>query len=314
MLFNLLQVDVDLTSIPVVNLSDSLKTTTKTIIADIQSHPDTFFQDLLSKAVNFGLKVVLALVVYIVGAWLIRLLKSALRRYFDRKKTEKTVESFVMSLVSILLTVLLIMTTIGMLGINTTSIAAILAAGGMALGVAMSGTLQNFAGGMMILVFKPFKAGDFIAAQGCSGTVTEVNIVNTKIRTTDNREIILPNGTLFNGNIDNYSIRPLRRVEWVVGVEYDSDADKCMEIIMGILRADERVLDATVEGAADPAVMLSSLNENDISFTARAWTKSENYWDLFYDVNLSIYKKLPENGFSFAYPHMDVTISPKDKE
>jgi small conductance mechanosensitive channel len=201
--------------------------------------------------------------------------------------------------------------------------------------MALSGTVQNFAGGIMILVFKPFKAGDFIAAQGFSGKVVEVNITATKILTVDNRVIILPNGALSNGTIDNYSARPLRRVEWQVSVAYGTNADECQKTILAMLREDKRVLLETtdmnelykqlnisafqlttvgyrMESIPAPFVALLSLNANDITFVVRAWTRSADYWDLFFDMQQRFYTELPKHGFAFAYPHVDVTMVKDD--
>ncbi|MCM1034460.1 MAG: mechanosensitive ion channel [Paludibacter sp.] len=296
------------TQIPPVISPDSIRTVTETILEKVQTDPTTFWHDLGQSAIHFGLKVLAALVIYAVGAWLIRQLKQLLKRIFIRRKTEATLASFITSLVSISSTVLLIIVTVGTLGVDTTSLAALLAAGGMAIGMALSGTVQNFAGGIMLLVFKPFKAGDYIVAQGFSGTVTAVSIVNTKIRTTDNREIVIPNGALSNGTIDNYSAQPLRRVEWTVSVAYGVDADECISVIQKILHADGRILDSTTEGVADPMVALSSLNANDISFIARVWVQRTDYWDVYWAINKELYTQLPQHGMGFAYPHMDVTL------
>lgn len=294
--------------LPHVISPDSIRTVTETIIEKVHTDPNTFMHELGQSAIHFGLKVLIALVVYFLGIWLIRWLKQLLRRIFIRRNTEATLASFVVSFASIASTVLLIIVTVGTLGVDTTSLAALLAAGGMAVGMALSGTVQNFAGGIMLLVFKPFKAGDYIVAQGFSGIVTAISIVHTKIRTTDNREVVIPNGALSNGSIDNYSAQPLRRVEWIVSVAYGTDADECMDVIRKILYADSRILDSTTEGSADPIVALSSLNANDISFVARAWVKREDYWEVFWAVNKELYTKLPQHGMGFAYPHMDVTI------
>ena len=270
-------------------------------------------------------------VIYIVGAWLIGRLKKVLRSIFERRNTERTLASFVTSFVSIALTVLLIIVIISTLGVDTTSLAALLAAGGMAIGMALSGTVQNFAGGIMLLTFKPFKAGDFIAAQGFSGKVVEVNITATKLLTVDNRVVILPNGALSNGTIDNYSARPLRRVEWQVSVAYGSDAAQCRETILSMLNEDPRVLQADtdmdalyeelkissfqlsttgyrMEAIPAPFVALSTLNANDITFVVRVWVRATDYWDLYFAMQQRFYSELPEAGFQFAYPHVDVTM------
>ena len=292
----------------VINVNDSIKAVTTTLISQVKEDPNTFLHELLQSAIDFGLKLLAAIAIYIIGAWLIKRVKIWLGKMFVKRKTEATLSTFITSLVSITLTVLLIVITIGTLGINTTSLAALLAAGGMAIGMALSGTVSNFAGGLMILVFKPFKAGDFICAQGYSGTVKEVSIVNTKITTPDNRVIIIPNGALSNGNIDNYSSRPIRRLDIEINLEYDTDADKCIASILEILKADERILDSKTKGAADPMSVLSTMNESTITFLARVWVKSADYWPVKFDLNKKLFTELPKQGFHFDYPHMNVTL------
>ena len=289
-------------------VNDSIKAVTYGALEQLKDNPQEFMRELLQTAVDFGLKVLAAIIIYSVGAWIIRRVKKGLARLFERRKTEGTLASFITSFVSITLTIILIIITIGTLGINTTSIAALLAAGGMAIGMALSGTISNFAGGIMLLAFKPFKAGDFISAQGYSGRVKDVTIVNTKILTIDNRLVILPNGALFNGNIDNYSAMQLRRIDMTINLAYGTDADRCIKAIMGVLKAEERILDSKTPGVADPFVALSSLNDSDITFTIRAWVNSTDYWDVRFLLNKTLYTRLPQMGFSFAYPHMDVTI------
>ncbi len=293
----------------VINVNDSLKAVTSNLISQVKEDPNTFLQDLLQSAIDFGLKLLAAIAIYIVGAWLIKRVKIWMNKLFTKRNTEATLSTFISSLVSITLTVLLIIVTIGALGINTTSFAAILAAGGMAIGMALSGTVSNFAGGLMILVFKPFKAGDFINAQGFSGTVKEVSIVNTKITTPDNRVIIIPNGALSNGNIDNYSVKSMRRLDIELHMAYGTDADKCIEAILKILKADKRVLDAKTKGASDPMSVVSSLNDSTVTFLARVWVKSEDYWPLKFDLNKNLLAELPKQGFQFEYPHMNVTLN-----
>ena len=293
----------------VINVNDSIKAVTSNLISQVKEDPNTFLRDLLQSAIDFGLKLLAALAIYIVGAWLIKRVKIWMNKLFTKRNTEATLSTFISSLVSITLTVLLIIITIGALGINTTSFAAILAAGGMAIGMALSGTVSNFAGGLMILVFKPFKAGDFICAQGFSGTVKEVSIVNTKITTPDNRVIIIPNGALSNGNIDNYSVKSIRRLDIELHMAYDTDADKCIEAILKILHADKRVLDTKTKGASDPMAVLSALNDSTVTFMARVWVKSADFWPLKWDLNKALFTDLPKQGFMFEYPHMNVTLN-----
>lgn len=293
---------------PTIIPPDSLRTVTETIIQKVQEDPSAFWTDLWHSALLFGVKVLAALIIYLIGAWLIKRVKRLIGRIFARRKTERTLASFVSSLVSISLTVLLIIVTVGTLGVDTTSLAALLAAGGMAIGMALSGTVQNFAGGIMLLVFKPFKAGDFITAQGFSGTVTDVSIVSTKILTTDNHIVVIPNGALSNTNIDNFSAQALRRINLDVSVAYGADTDQFTAVALDIIGQDNRILDSQTAGAADPFVALYGLNASDITFTVRVWVKSADYWDVRFGLNKRFYTQLPQRGFEFAYPHMDVTI------
>ena len=293
--------------------------------------PEGFWQIFIDKVTQFGLKVLAALVIFVVGIFLIRWVKSILKRVFDRRDTEPTIASFVTSFVSISLTVLLVVISVSTLGVDTTSLAALLAAGGLAIGMALSGTVQNFAGGLMLLAFKPFKADDFIEAQGEMGKVVEVNITATKILTTDNRVVILPNGALSNGTIINYNGRPLRRIEWSVSVSYGVDAAACKKAILAIVNSDQRILQADtdmtklykdlnisayqlstvnyrMDAIPEPFVALKALNENDITFVVRAWVKADDYWDVFFALQERFYTELPPQGFTFAYPHVDVTM------
>ena len=310
---------------------DSIQAGAKQMIEFAKENPTDFWQIVGDKMIQFGLKVLAALIIYIVGIWLIGLLKKGMKRMFLRRRTEPTLASFITSFASISLTILLIVITVSTLGINTTSLAALLAAGGMAIGMALSGTVQNFAGGLMLLAFKPFKADDFIEAQGHSGKVIEVNITATKILTPDNRVVILPNGALSNGTINNYGGRPMRRVEWLVSVSYGVDAAACKKAILEIVDSDPRVLKADtdmdalykelkissfqlstvnyrMEAIPAPFVALKSLNENDITFVVRAWVRATDYWDVFFALQERFYTELPPQGFTFAYPHVDVTM------
>lgn len=288
---------------------DSLKHTLAHTAEVLASTPkEELIGDLLSKALNFGLKVLAAFIIYIVGAWLIKKIKNLLGKYFQKRNSDAALASFVMSLVSIAATVLLIILTVGTLGVDTTSLAALLAAGGMAIGMALSGTVQNFAGGIMIIVFKPFHVGDFIEAQGYSGTVLEVNIVSTKLSTTDNKVIIIPNGALSNGTINNYSYMPMRRVDWTVDVEYGTSSEDTRNALHEIIFSDSRVLDISKGAPADPFVALSELRDSSVQFVVRVWVKSEDYWGVKFDITEKIYTILPQKGIQFPYPKLDINI------
>lgn len=270
--------------------------------------PSELLKDLIDSAVAFGLKVIAAFVIYFIGAWLIKKIKKILTRIFEKRQTDDAIASFIQSIVSIAMTIMLIIITIGALGIDTTSIAALLAGGGMAIGMALNGTVQNFAGGIMIILFKPFKADDFVEVGGYSGTVEEVSITSTKLRTTDNRIIIIPNGVISNGTINNYSQMPLRRLDLTVDVEYGTSAEKTCEAVSELIKADTRILTSSVEGAADPFVALSALKDSSIQFVIRVWVKSEDYWNVNFDLIAKIYEELPKKGINFPYPKLDVNI------
>lgn len=269
---------------------------------------DQLISDLLDKALGFSLKVVAALVIYAIGLMLIRWLKNMLRRIFEKKNTDPAIMSFVMSMTTIGSTILLIVVTIGVLGVDTTSFAALLAAGGMAIGMALSGTVQNFAGGIMLLVFRPFKAGDFINAQNFSGTVSEVSIFSTKLITPDNRSIIIPNGVLSNNTIDNFSQNPFRRIEWVVDVEYGSDCDLTKKILLDLVTKYPKITSSKDGAPTDPVVVLASLEASSVRFKVRAWVKNEDFWDTTFDLNEQIYKELPKNNINFPFNQLEVHL------
>lgn len=264
--------------------------------------------DLMDKALTFGLKLLAAFVIYFIGAWLIKKVKAIIAKVFEKKGTDPGIASFTQSIVSIALTIMLIITTVGTLGIDTTSLAALLAGGGMAIGMALNGTVQNFAGGIMLLIFRPFKAGDFIEAQGYSGTVREVTITSTKLSTPDNRVIVIPNGILSNGTINNYSHMQMRRLDLTVDVEYGSESEHVKNLLYSLIMSDTRTLTASSGAPADPFVALASLRDSSIQFVARIWVKSEDYWGLNFDLIEKIYNELPKNGIQFPYPKLDVNI------
>ena len=301
-----LQTTIDPSSIA--SMNDSIKAVTDTILEQVRNNPNAFLHSLLQDIIDFGIKLLAALAIYAIGIWIIRRIKGGLTRMFVRRNTEGTLSTFITSLVSISLTVLLIVISISTLGINTTSLAAMLAAGGMAIGMALSGTVSNFAGGIMLLIFKPFKAGDYIRAQGLEGTVTELSIFHTKIRTRDNRVIVIPNGVLSNGTIENIFHHPIRRLDMKVTVEYGTDSRKCIDLLLSLVKSDARVLDASTPGAKDPSASLTAMNDSNVEFTVWYWTNADDYWSVKYDINNLAYTELPKNGISFAFPHMDIQL------
>lgn len=304
----LLQIANPIPEEEILSKADSAKVALKQFTELLATDPGTAIQQLIREAIQFGLKVVAAILVYIVGAWIIKRIKHSLQRLFERKETDRAMASFISSFASIALTIVLIILTVGTLGVNTTSLAALLAAGGMAIGMALSGTLQNFAGGLMIMAFKPFKAGDYIEALGYAGIVTEVTIVGTHLTTTDNRKVILPNGTLSSGNVVNYSSFPLRRIDLPVSVEYGTDAAACKEKLLEISREDPRILDASTEGAADPFVAVQKLGDSSVDFIVRVWVVNADYWSALFDLTERVYTGLPKAGFQFPFPQLDVHV------
>jgi len=249
---------------------------------------------------NLSARVLIAVAIFFIGRWIIRYLKRILRRMMERRSVEASLKSFLLNLVSITLTLFLIIVIIGVLGIDTTSFVAIFASAGLAIGMALSGTLQNFAGGVMILIFKPFRVGDFIEAQGQTGTVKEIQLFNTVINTTDNKTIMIPNGGISTGIINNYSKESIRRVECI---GYGDDYDLAKATIASMLDQDERVL-------KDPAyfIALSSLGDSSVNIVVRAWTSTGNFWDVFFDMNEKVYKQFAVVGLNIPYPQMDVHI------
>lgn len=287
---------------------DSLKQAVGSFAETLATDPEAALHQLVHDGIEFGLKVLAALAIYIVGAWIIRRVKKAQKKRFERRHTDPTLASFTQSFTSVVLTVLILVLAISALGINTTSLAALLAAGGMAIGMALSGTLQNFAGGIMLLAFKPFRVGDFIEAQGYSGTVTELTIVSTHITLPDNRRVILPNGVLSNGSINNYTRNPLRRIEWNIGFAYGVDEKACIEKLLELLRSDPHVLDSSTPGASDPFAAVGELSASAVVFKLRGWVKSEDYWDVWFNINNKIYSEMPKAGFDFPFPQLDLHI------
>ena len=295
-----------------ISKTDSLNAIEAEIAGAIDKLSNTTASDLalgmLHSGIKFCLKVAAAIIIYMIGAWIIRKIRKIITAAFEKRKTDATLTSFTLSITSISLTIILMLITVGTLGIDTSSIAALLTGGGLAIGLALNGTVQNFAGGIMILIFKPFKAGDYIEAQGHSGTVAEVTITSTKLTTTDNRVIIIPNGTLSNDVINNYSSRELRRVDINVGVEYGSSSYDTKELLMEIIRNDERILHCVSGAPADPFVALSALNDSSVEFVLKVWVKNSDYWDVKYSLTESIYNELPKHGIMFPFPQLDVNI------
>ena len=287
--------------------TDSLLTKGTQIVEVIKTTPtEELLEGTVSAIAKFGLKLIVAIVIYVVGAWLIKKTRKLISRAFEKRGSDSTLASFIQSFVTTLLWVVLILAIVGTLGINTTSIAALLAAGGMAIGMAMSGTVQNFAGGLILLAFKPFKVGDYVSAQGYFGWISEISIVHTKLITTDNREITIPNGALSNGNIDNYSSRNPYRLSVWFSVAYGTDLDLLRDVLLELVKQQPEIMDSSTPGAADPRVYVGKLGDNGIEVEIRVWIKSEYYKWMQTWLNENIYKELPKHGIRFPFPQVDV--------
>ncbi|WP_166383639.1 mechanosensitive ion channel family protein [Polaribacter sp. 11A2H] len=248
--------------------------------------------------IEYTPKVLVALAILIIGLLVIKLIVKGAKKAMTKSDLDVTLQTFLGNLISWTLKILLIIVVISKLGVETTSFAAILAAAGLAVGLALQGSLANFAGGILIMIFKPFKLGDFIEAQGESGTVKKIEIFTTKLNTTDNKEIIIPNGTLSNGNIVNYSTEATRRVDFTFGVGYDSDIKKTKDILYGILNTHPLILKTPAA-----AVNLSELGDSSLNFFTRGWVKKEDYWTVKFEVMEQVKEALDEAGIDIPYPH-----------
>lgn len=259
---------------------------------------------LTSSAVDLGLKIIVALLVYWIGKFLIDLLYKVVKKTLERRNIDASINSFVLSLIRVVLMFVLIITIIGVLGINTSSFVALFASAGVAIGMALSGTLQNFAGGVMILLFKPYKIGDWIEGAGTSGSVKEIQIFNTILTTADNKVIIVPNGKLSNDMIVNYSVGGTRRVDWTFNISYGNDYDKAQEVLRKFINEDKRILQNPA-----PAVVLGELSASSVDIVVRAWVNGGDYWDVLYDMNERVYKEFAQYGLTFPFPQLDVHIT-----
>lgn len=267
---------------------------------------DVFLTKMIDLGISVGSKILLAIVVFLVGRWIVRRLNKLLAKILEKRHVEASLSTFVKSLVNITLTLLLIIVVIGVLGIETSSFIALFASAGVAIGMALSGTLQNFAGGVMILLFKPFKVGDTIEVQGQTGTVREIQIFNTILATPDNKIIIIPNGGLSTGLMKNYSKEATRRVDWEFGIAYGDDYTKAKAVIARLLDADGRVL-------KDPAyfIALTSLGESSVNIVVRAWVNAGDYWGVYFDMNEKVYKTFAEENLNIPFPQLDVHLHGK---
>ena len=267
------------------------------------SQLDIVIQNLIDSGISAGKHIIAAVVIFIVGRFLIKLINRLVASILQRRHIEISVQTFLSSLVNIILTILLIITVIGALGVNTTSFAALIASAGVAIGMALSGNLQNFAGGLIILLFKPYRVGDFIDVCGVQGTVSAVQIFHTILLTPDNKAVYLPNGSTSSSTITNYSREDKRRIEWTFGIDYGEDVGRARTAILSVITADARIL-------PDPApfVAVGGLSDSSVDIIVRVWVPTEEYWNVYFDMHQRVYETFNEQKINFPYPQQTVHL------
>jgi len=275
-------------------------------IADISGFEyslDDFILMLQTTGIDFAIGLGKAIIIFYVGKLLVRLLLRAVSKIMQKQEIDDTLESFILSLARIILMLFVIIAAVGALGMQTTSFIAVLGAAGLAIGLALQGSLSNFASGVLIVLFRPYKVGDFVEAAGIAGVIVQVEILTTIFKTGDNKQIIVPNGQVMGSIITNYSAHDTRRVDMVIGVSYDDDLDKVRATLEELIAAENRIL-------AEPAhkIAVSELADSSVNFIVRPWVKSEDYWGVMFDMTEAIKKRFDAEGISFPYPQQDVHL------
>ena len=256
----------------------------------------------------YGLKVIAAIAILVIGRFAAGLVKSAIKKIMQKSRVEETLVSFVTNLAYVGLMTFIVIAALGQLGVQTASFIAVLGAAGLAVGLALQGSLANFAAGVLLIIFKPFKVGDFIEAGGVSGVIEEIGIFTTELRTPDNKQIIMPNAKATGDNIVNYSAKEQRRVDIIAGVSYSDDLDKVRNVLEQILAEDERVLKDP-----PPVVAVSELADSSVNFVVRPWVKTSDYWDVYFATQEKIKKRFDAEGISIPFPQKDVHLYKEDR-
>jgi len=284
---------------------DSVNQTLDATNASVSKYTDMA----ITYASEYGLKIVAALLIFIIGKWVVKKLTAVTKAVMEKANVDKTLVEFAESLVYFILLMVVILASLNTLGINTTSFVAIFGAAGLAIGLALQGSLANVGAAVLIIIFRPFKVGDFVEAGGATGTVEDVNLFSTIIAPLDNRTIIVPNAAIVGGNIVNYSMKPQRRVDHVFGIGYDDDLKLAKEVLMEIMTTDTRILQ-------DPApfVAVSELGDNSVNFITRAWVETADYWDVYFEMIEKVKLTFDEKGISFPYPQMDVHLDKEENQ
>jgi small conductance mechanosensitive channel len=268
---------------------------------------ENYYDKIVDLVLLYGPKLVGAIIIWIVGNMVVKALTKGFAKLLIKREIDESLTPFLKGIVGTLLKVMLVITVLSTLSIEMTSFVAILGAAGLAVGMALSGTLQNFAGGVMILIFKPFKNGDLIEAQGHTGVVSEIQIFNTLLKTPDNKTIIIPNGGLSNSSMVNYSTEESRRVDWTFGIGYGDKTDDAKAVLLKLMSEDARI----ISDPAAPFVAVSELGDSSVNFAVRAWVKAPDYWGVFFDMNEKVYNTFDKEGLNIPYPQMDVHVHNK---
>ncbi|MEP1035386.1 mechanosensitive ion channel domain-containing protein [Ekhidna sp.] len=270
---------------------------------EVTNEASKYTEMAIDLAMTWGPKVIAAIVTLLIGLWIIGIITRAVGRTMQKKDVDASLRPFIKTLISATLKVMLFISVIGMVGIEATSFVAVLGAAGLAIGLALQGTLQNFAGGVIILLLKPFKVGDWVDTGSYSGTVHSIQIFNTYMKTPDNKTIILPNGTLANTSLTNYSTEPRRRIDLTVGVGYGDSTEKTRSTLMELINADDRILNDP-----EPFIAVAELADSSVNFTVRLWVEAGDFWGVKFDMNENIYNKFNEVGLNIPFPQMDVHV------
>jgi small conductance mechanosensitive channel len=262
-----------------------------------------YIQHAIDLVIEYAPQLLLAIIVLIVGFWIIKLVTKATSKAMDRSEVDVSLKKFLNSLLGILLKTLLLISVASMVGIATASFVAIIAGAGLAVGLALQGSLANFAGGVLILLFKPFKVGDFIDAQGYTGTVNEITIFTTILKTPDNKTVIIPNGALSNGSMVNFSTESMRRVDMTFGIGYGDSIEKAKQVLTGLVESDVRI-------HKEPAsqIIVDELGESSVNFKVRVWCNSTDYWGIYFDMQEKVKQTFDKEGISIPFPQRDVHV------
>ncbi|UKN02191.1 mechanosensitive ion channel [Paracrocinitomix mangrovi] len=285
--------------------ADSLATTTSEVVEGSGSYQFSW-HSILDKLQEWGINLAIALAVLFIGFFLAKRITKMIGKALDKKEFDVSLKKFLKSLVGNTLRILVVVSALGQLGVEMTSFVALIGAAGLAIGMAFSGTLGNFAGGVMILVFRPYKVGDYIKAQGEEGVVYEIQIFNTVLLTVDNKTVIVPNGAMANGNITNFTMQKNRRVDFVVGIAYGDSYQDAVKVLQRFISEDEKILQ-------DPApfIGLGALADSSVNITLRVWAKTEDYWEVHFKMNQKIYEEFGKEGLNIPFPQMDVHLHNK---